>query len=209
MMLSPVCWRTFRVMSESSSTVENALLAVLQAPTPATLSHLHAALLLAEWSQDAPVWAVLDQFYRFLNEIAAKTSARDYSHFASLLDIGAVGGVALQNLLSGKGEGNLWQRVLAAGLSESMMVLAARQYVKAWEEETSVLISQAAWDLYRQLWLISTTLRPELTGEQRRQSIDALLAPLYDERSTAAAKALLTGRLYQLLLLLYVTNRNS
>jgi hypothetical protein len=191
-------------MTADGDTLQRSLLAVLSAPTPAALEEFHAALLATGTPQVDRVWSVLDQFFHFLNELAAKTTAREYSHFASLLDIGAVGGVAVQNLISAAGKENWWQRLLAGGLSESLMVLAARQYVKAWEEETESLLAQARWNVYRELWHISATARPELAAAQRRQLIDNLLAPLRDDSASAAARALLIARLYQLLLVVYV-----
>ena len=89
-------------------------------------------LLAAGVAEGDPVWPLLDAYYDFLTALAARATSREFSHFASLLDMGAVGGVALQNLLQAEAEGQWWGRLLAGGLSEGLMVLAARQYVRAW-----------------------------------------------------------------------------
>lgn len=187
---------------------ENARLAsfvtLLGEPSPPGLWQLRADLLQVGVPLEATVWAILDEFYHFLNELLASATAREYSHFASLLDIGAVGGVALQNLLAQEGNRALWQRLLAGGLSESLMVLAARQYVKAWEGEMTTLYRSAAWNLYRALWEISLELKPELTSATRRTHLEDLLAPLRGENTRGTVKALLIARLYQFLLLYYL-----
>ena len=170
-------------------------------PTPAGLWQLRSTLLRRGVPDEAPIWSLLDEFYHFLNQLKASATAREYSHFASLLDIGAVGGVALQNLLSREDDAALWQSVLVGGLSESLMVMAARQYVKAWEGEMDALYRAAAWNLYRTLWTFSRASQPALSATGRAEHLDSLLAPLQDTEVAGAAKAALIVRLYQLLLL--------
>lgn len=177
------------------------LVTLLAQPTPSGLWQLRGDLLQLGVPVEAAIWVTLDEFYHFLNELHSTASAREYSHFASLLDIGAVGGLAVQNLLAREGNGALWQRLLAGGLSESLMVLAARQYVKAWEGEMAAHYRTAAWNLYGALWEISVQLKPELTPATRRAHIDRLLALLHDEDSVGTVKAVLIARLYQLILL--------
>lgn len=173
-------------------------------PSPSGLWQARGELLQLGVPPDASVWPVLDEYYDFLNELVASATAREYSHFASLLDIGAVGAVALQNLLAAEEGALLWQRVLVGGLSEGLMVLAARQYVKAWEGELSALFHGAAWNLFWHLWQLSLELRPELSPLARRAHLDELLSPLRAEESGGTVKAALTTRLYQLLLLIHL-----
>jgi hypothetical protein len=173
-------------------------------PSPSGLWQLRGELLRLGVTPDASVWPILDEYYGFLNELVASATAREYSHFASLLDIGAVGAVALQNLLTAEKGDLLWQRVLAGGLSEGLMVLAARQYVKAWEGELSSLFHGAAWNLFWHLWHLSLELRPELNPPARRAHLDELLSPLRDEETGGTVKAALITRLYQLLLLIHL-----
>lgn len=180
------------------------LITLLGQPTPAGLWQLRGELLQLGVPPQAAIWSSLDEFYHFLNELVANATAREYSHFASLLDIGAVGGVAVQNLLSQENGGVLWQRMLAGGLSESLMVMAARQYVKAWEEEMAALYRAAAWNLYRALWQVSLALKPELAPDARRAHLEELLAPLQDEQTPGSASAVLIARLYQFLLLIHL-----
>jgi O-methyltransferase involved in polyketide biosynthesis len=182
---------------------DEALTAVLTQPTCQTLCALQAELLQAGYDADDPLLRRLEGFFIFLNHLSAGMSARQFSHLATLFDIGAVGGVAAQNLLEAKGDPKaLWKRLLAGALSESLMVIASRQYVKAAEAEMTGAYREAGWFLYRELWRISSRLQPQQTREARRQALDQLLAPVHDTAVPGSAKAVLLARLFQLLLLL-------
>lgn len=186
----------------------SSLLLLLAQPTPEALWLLRGELLTANLPADSPVWSLLGQFYLFLNELTARASSREYSHFASMLDIAAVGGVALQNILAEAATDeetrHIGQRLLAGAFSEGLMVLAARQYVKAWEGEMAASYRAAAWELYGELWNISTEMKPELPAVERRQLLDNLLAPLQDAGQSGTVKAALIARFYQLLLLIHL-----
>ncbi|MDT8307457.1 MAG: hypothetical protein RRC07_16110 [Anaerolineae bacterium] len=182
-------------------TVPTDLFLLAAVPTPGTLRQLQARLLSAGIGAAEPVWLLLDAYYEFLTALAARATSREFSHFASLLDIGAVGSVALQNVLLVEKEDRWWQRLLAGGLSEGLMVLAARQYVRAWEGEMGAVYAAAGWRLYRQLWHVSARLQPALPAEERRRLLDDLLAPLAEGDLSGTQRAILATRLFQLLLL--------
>lgn len=182
-------------------TAADDLLLLAAIPTPESLRLLQTALLAAGAGEADAVWPLLDTYYDFLTTLAARATSREFSHFASLLDMGAVGGVALQNILLAEAEGNWWTRLLAGGLSEGLMVLAARQYVRAWEGELDAVFTAAGWRLYRELWRVSEALRPALPAAERSRLVDRLLAPLADAGLSSAQRAALITRLYQLLLL--------
>jgi hypothetical protein len=185
--------------------MQDNLKTVLTMPTPTALWQLRADLLQMELAVDSAVWQTLDQFYTFLTELTAKSTAHQYSHFASMLDIGAVGGVAIQNLADAQDAGDLWRTLLLGGLSESLMVLAARQYVKAWEGEMTAVYHATAWVLYEALWRLSEMTQPTMNTTDRRQLIEKSLAPLRDEAVTGTIKAVLIGRLFQILLLAHLS----
>jgi hypothetical protein len=168
---------------------------------PDSLWQLQAGLLSARVDEDDPVWPLLDAYYDFLTTLAVRATSREFSHFASLLDMGAVGGVALQNILLAEDEGHWWTRLLAGGLSEGLMVMAARQYVRAWEGEMEAVFTAARWQLYRELWRISAALRPALPVVERSRLLEELVAPLADHNLEGAQRAALATRLFQLLLL--------
>jgi hypothetical protein len=54
------------------------------------------------------------------------------------------------------------------------------------------------------LWQLSTETQPDLAHAQRWDAIQTLLAPVHDREVPAADKALLVGRIYQILLLTYL-----
>jgi hypothetical protein len=181
------------------------VLDILSQPQPRDLVELQGILLISE-QQGKVVDRALEitgRFYAYLCDLQSKIAARDYSELASRLDISAVGVVALENMVAQE-SGAFWQRLLLGGLGEALMVGASRQYVKGWEVETAVVHKDAAWYLSETLWHASCEMQPELAPERRWQAIRALLAPSYDPEVPAPAKALLLGRVFQMLLLTYL-----
>lgn len=159
-------------------TVKDSLAQVLKMPTPDGLWQLRADLLESGLRPDARSITILGEFHDFLNELVASSTSRQYSHFASILDLGAVGSVAIQNLLEMRETEDWSQRLFAGALGEALMVLAARQYVKAWEEELKANYNAAAWFLSEEFWRLSTELKPDLPDAQRRLLIGRLEATL-------------------------------
>jgi hypothetical protein len=147
---------------------------------------------------------VAGRFHSYLCELQSKITARQYSELASLLDIGAVGAVALENILV-SGEGEWWQRLVLGGTAEALMIGASRQYIKAWEAETGPVHIGAAWYLTEAVWRLSLKMQPQLEAESRLEVVQGLLAPAYDAQVPAPEKAILLGRVYQTLLVAYLT----
>jgi hypothetical protein len=179
--------------------------AILSQPTPEDLVELQGVLL-ASGHSGPEIDRTLDtagHFYTYLSDLQSKVSARNYSELASFLDIGAVGAVALESIISAQSH-DFWQRMFLGGLGESLMVAASRQYIKGWEIEAGLVHSQAAWYLTGALWHASGETQPDLPAEARWQAIDQLLAPARDPDLPAPAKALLLGRIFQMLLLTYL-----
>lgn len=181
--------------------LQTSLIQVLTEPTPAALWHLRGELLEIGLASDSRVMKTLHEFYQFLNELVASSTAREYSHFASIMDMAAVAGVAIQNLLNIEDTEDWWKRFAAGAASEGLMVLAARQYVKAWEEEMRASYNAAAWYLSQEYWELSASLRPDLPRQARRQLVDRLLVLVHDEQVEGLVKAGLIVRLFQVLLL--------
>lgn len=181
---------------------------LLTKPAPADLRALQMKLLVAEGDPHRAQAArralgVAREFHSYLSEFEAKASAREYSELASLLDMGAVGGVALENLIDA-GE-TFWQQILLGGLSETLMVLASRQYIKAWGREMRPIHMQAAWYLRDQLWQLAVAGKPDMPAGERAALIDKLLAPGLDNEAADEARVALLGRLFQALLIVYVS----
>ena len=187
------------------NSLRDAMGGILTAPTPEALVLLQGALLASD-QQREPVMRALEiagRFHSYLSELQSKITARQYSELASLLDIGAVGAVALENILTG-GEGDWWQRLILGGAAEALMIGASRQYIKAWEAETEPVHTGAAWYLTEALWRASVEKLPDLAAEERLRAVQALLAPAYDAQVPAPEKAILLGRVYQMLLVAHL-----
>jgi hypothetical protein len=185
--------------------LEEALREVLTEPQLEDLVDLQGALLALDRREPAVSRAleITGRFYHYLGELQGKISAREYSELASRLDIGAVGAVALENLLAGE-RAEFWRQFLLGAVSEGLMVAASRQYIKAWQVETTLVHADVAWFLAEVLWTTSIEMQPDLAAEQRWQAIRALLAPANDPEVPGADKALLLGRIFQLLLIAHL-----
>jgi hypothetical protein len=181
--------------------LSSTLAEVLSKPTPETLWHLRADLLEYGLGSDSRLLIIVDEFYRFVNQLVASSTAREYSHIASILDMAAVAGVAVQNLLEEKDSEEWWRRFVVGAASEGMMVLAARQYVKAWEVEMRSDYNAAAWFLAQEYWHLSMDLQPDLASKRRRELIDQLFGPFLEEQVEGSVKVGLIVRLFQILLL--------
>jgi hypothetical protein len=184
----------------------DSLLAALNQPTPASLyalgSELRQRRLSATPAEVAALTLALQAagaFYTFLSQVQAKITAEEYNRLASMLDLGSVGTVALQNVLSERAD--RLRRLLMGGVSETMMLIGSLQYIKAWEREAQALHEQAAWHLYDILWELSLLGQPALSGEERRRTIENLLAPSFDMTLPSAQRTIYLGWLFQLALL--------
>jgi len=178
-----------------------ALVETLTAPTPGALWRLRADLLEQGAPSDARALAVVAEFHSFLDRFATATSSRDLSHLASKLDIAAVGGVVVEQLFEFPDPKDLAMRVLTGGISEGLMVLASRQYVRAQKGELESLLRETAWTLHDRLWSWAASANPDLDRSERRQLIDQLTAPLRNREVAIDARAVLVGRIFQVLLL--------
>jgi hypothetical protein len=185
--------------------VQEAIQPVLTQPTPADLVTLQGALLASGRRGGAfdSALEIAGHFHAYLCDLQSKITAREYSELASRLDIGAVGAVALESIITAEKE-NFWQGLLLGAVGEGLMVAASRQYVKAWEVETTQVHTCAAWHLTEALWFTSGEMQPDLSPEKRWEAIQSLLAPAYDDEVAGETKALLLGRVFQILLLTHM-----
>jgi hypothetical protein len=149
--------------------------------------------------QAAAALHLLGDFHHYLIGLEAKLEAHDYAKIASRMDMGAVGGVVAENML-GAGP-KLLERVLVGGFSEILMVLASRQYVKAFDRELEAFYKQVAWQLREHIWHFSAARRPGLAPSQRESLMEALFSPMLDPETSGEAKSIALGCLFQVLLL--------
>ena len=185
--------------------LREAIQPILTLPTPAALIALQGALLALDEGSKAKEQAleVTGHFFLYLSDLRSKITSRNYSEMASRLDIGAVGAVALENIWTSSSD-KLWKGLTLGGIAEGLMVAASRQYIKGWEVETALVHNQAAWYLTEALWRASSEMQPELAPQERWEAIQTLLAPAYDPEVAAPEKAVLLGRIFQLLLITYL-----
>jgi hypothetical protein len=149
--------------------------------------------------QAATALALLGDFYAYLVGLESKLEAHAFAELASKMDMGAVGGVVIENVLS-TGE-KLLERILVGGFSEALMVLASRQYVKAFNRDLEAFYQQVAWQLRAHLWRFSAARRPGLAPSERAHLIDSLFAPILDREVRCDATPVVLGCLFQVLLI--------
>lgn len=99
--------------------LQEAVQPILTLPTPDALIALQGALLAFSSENEAAEQAleITSHFYTYLSDLKSKISSRNYSEMASMLDIGAVGAVALENLINSKPE-ELWKGLVLGGIAE-------------------------------------------------------------------------------------------
>jgi hypothetical protein len=188
--------------------IESAILVnVLRTPSAASLSALQAAVLAVEHGSgpgpqlDAArlALAIADDFHAYLAALEGRVEARSYAELASRMDIAAVGGVVLENVLDA-GE-RLTERILIGGLSEALMMLASRQYVKAFRRELVALYREVAWKLRAHFWRLAARGRPDVDAGERTLQVDLLLAPIASDATDDTVRSVLIGLLFQIVLL--------
>jgi len=103
-------------------TVPLALVAALQAPSPALLWGLRGDLLAQGIDPDHRAMAILSAFYTFLDRLETASASRDLSELASRMDIAALGGVVGNDLREAEEPAELARRALTAVLSEGLAV---------------------------------------------------------------------------------------
>ena len=177
---------------------------VAQRPTAADLWSLRGALLAC--TQDHPDAQVVNEiareFFLYVSEVQSKLTARQFNELASRLDIGSVGMLALQDILVERE--NVWKNMLLGGLGEGLMVLASRQYIKAWEQELESVHRRTAWFLYGVLWQLSCQFQSDVRSDERQALIEQTLAPTLADDTPIESKIFLVLRLFQTLLILLV-----
>jgi hypothetical protein len=180
---------------------------ILTNPTTNDLLALQCILLFWEEKTDAPLereritsaLSLLEDFHGYLVGLESKLEAHAFAELASKMDMGAVGVVIAGNI---RGAGDkLLERVLMGGLSETLMVLASRQYIKAFNRDLEAFLLQVAWQLRTHFWRFSAARCPQLPPSERTALIDSLFAPIFDKQASSGAKPVVLGCLFQVLLL--------
>ncbi len=187
---------------ESLARLNELLSHIARQPTADDLWTLRGTLLACTRDEPAAqlVTEVAREFFLYVSELQSKMTARQYNELASRLDIGSIGMLALQDIMLE--QENMWENLVLGGLGEGLMVLASRQYIKAWEQELDSVRRRAAWSLYGVLWQLSHQYQPDMAASERQALIEATLAPALDSDTPSETRTLLLLRLFQTVLLL-------
>jgi hypothetical protein len=192
-----------RMSSDQRALLREQLTRVARFPSAADLWALRGTLLCMPGQPNEHLaLETVRGFYLYLSELQSKMTARHYNELASHLDIASVGVLALQDILIEKER--LMTSLLLGGVGEALMVLASRQYIKAWEQELRSVHRDATWTLYDVLWQLSQKHQPELDPAKRRALIEATLKPAMAADTPFEERMLLILRLFQVSLLILV-----
>jgi len=108
------------------------------------------------------------------------------------------GSVSLPDLL--RTEDLALGELLQSSLPAILEIGSAISSAQAWEVEAGLIYDEFAWFLYGELWDVSSTAVPELTGDERRGRIDQVLDPLLDPSIPDADRAALLVEVFRAVL---------
>jgi len=107
------------------------------------------------------------RFHAFASEVKGFVVSRDFSEKASLYDIGSIGILAIENVLTAD-RISLF-RLLMSGLSEGLAFLASRQYIYGSSAVLEALYRTNSATLYEELWSLATEFRGPLDEKAARE----------------------------------------
>jgi hypothetical protein len=167
---------------------------VLARPTPTDLWDLQKALLTVGGADAERARAAARAFHSCLRTLESKSASRTASRWGAVLGTAAVSSVSLPELRDRQERGlaDLLERTLPAVLE----IGAAVQTATAWEIEARLIYDEFAWFLYEELWDLSATNRSEMSADERRRRIDAVVDPLLDPVLPDADRARLLADLF-------------
>lgn len=150
---------------------------------------------------DAALHAV-SRLYEFTVEVRGFASSRQAAEAASMFDIGSVGVLAVENVLTAEKVTPI--RLLMSGLSESLMFLASRQYVKGSNALLDATYRTHALAIQDALWSLAADFREadDLGAIRKaRTAIDSLFASLARPEVPLGARVVVLYQLYALVAL--------
>jgi len=105
-------------------------------------------------------------------ELRTGMTDKAYAQFASLLDLGAIGAIGVETLLTV--EKHRIPAILLAGLSELLTYLASREYVKGASLRLAAIAQSQAPRLQDELWSSLRRYRPKAPLEELRKAQGAI-----------------------------------
>ncbi len=107
------------------------------------------------------------RLHSFANEVKGFVVSKDFSEKASLFDIGSIGILAVENVLTAE-RVSLF-RLLMSGLSEGLAFLASRQYIYGSAAVLESLYRTHSATLYDDLWALAAEFRGPLDEKAARE----------------------------------------
>lgn len=151
---------------------------ILANPTPDELWDLQKTLLVVGGEDADRARRVARAFHACLRTLQSKSASRSASRWGAVLGTAAVASVSLPEVRDRQERG--LEQLLERALPAVLEVGAALRSAEAWEIEAGLIYDEFAWFLYAELWDVSAAARPDLSAEERRRLIDAVLDPLLD-----------------------------
>lgn len=141
----------------------------------------------------------VSRFYSFGAEVGGFSASTKAADRASLYDLASVGVLGVENVLTA--EHKSLMRFLMSGLSEGLMYLGSREYVRGSTAVLEATYKAHALSVRDALWSLAMDFRgSEDLGsiQEARQAIDALFARFDDPSVPVPAKVSLLYQLYGL-----------
>ncbi|HYS71945.1 MAG TPA: hypothetical protein VEM95_05940 [Thermoplasmata archaeon] len=138
-------------------------------------------------------------------ELKGFSGQKERSEAASLLDLGSIGALSIENILTA--DKITLPRIVMSSLSETLTFLATGQIVAGSREVLGGLYRQHAAAMYRELWTLATDHRKILTAKDVREvqaGIDGFFARLDGEGVPVEGQIVVLRQFYALLLVLRV-----
>jgi hypothetical protein len=123
--------------------------------------------------------AAVTRFHAFASEVKGFVVSRDFSQKASLFDIGSIGILAVENVLTAERKSLF--RIMMSGLSGGLAFAASRQYIYGSTAILDGLYRTNSAALYDDLWALATEIRgplDERTAREVQQGLDAFFKQL-------------------------------
>lgn len=173
-------------------------------------SELNAIRAVVADGRDADLAASLDHaieavghFHTFASEVKGFVISRDYSEKASLYEIGSIGALAIENVLTAEKVTLL--RLMMSGLSEGLAYLSSRQYVHGSSAVLESIYRNHSATMYEELWSLAVEFRGPLDEKAAREAqagIDAFFNGLSSPGVKVDQRVAALYQLYGILVLI-------
>ncbi|TLZ72109.1 MAG: hypothetical protein E6K10_03315 [Methanobacteriota archaeon] len=123
--------------------------------------------------------AAVTRFHAFASEVKGFVVSREFSSRASLFDIGSIGILSIENVLTAEKK-NLF-RLMMSGLSEGLAFAASRQYIYGSTAVLEGLYRTNSAALYDELWALASEFRgpmDETAAREVQAGLDAFIGQI-------------------------------